>query len=1433
MAEQTQSNEQILGSGSVREVDPDTSFGDVALIESVQGLIPKYQGYNPHHLKNRLVNDSEFFKEMSTSYFNATSTDEERALFDEDPDARQKTYERFTRNFYKEIVKDAYVGQLESTTLINRSVNLQQTKKDLPLDRYKTLIEGNQDQFEGLIGFDNDEALSTFILNNEDVHKELAQHSYKQFEQELSKSHNTSALFDNVTKKAQAYAVYETFGSEGLTQYVNALQYPKDSDDLAKVFESREEAINFFENARAGDSTAKEVVKEFIVGNKVKDVPYADSINEASLNTAVSPALLASMFNTESAFKPDSISTAGAGGIAQFQATTGREMGLTVPDELYDLDKQRIEATSRGDHEEAARLKKELQKATRKYKGNKELDERFDPEKSIEASAKLLSKHLERFNGDPRKAVAAYNAGAGRVIDAEKKAEQEGGDWFSHLPSYLQETIEHVPKVMNGIEQYGTLDITHTPLTPRQELQTVVPEDTNYYTANFYQGDKDGNIVDADESQVYEAFIRKHVPENYQPFLQLDTLQESIENTKEGRSLIASVYKEAVEEGSFTMNDLLETFKAKGAHSVDEDGRDFWYLNVDDFDKKTLIAYNAARIDDDVDQMFGQATQAGLVKFTPQRLEKFKGMQRDFLNTLFSTKKVAVRNEDGTVTTEETADHGILSQLYNSAVTVGYGLGEGIGKYVFEPIVRNSADLYSSLFGEEAGEMGQWLSDGVSGYFSTNLSEGLNAETDGIMPSAIGEVMPFVQIIGAIYGMGLGVIKGGAAGLSAITKVKSANDLVRMSGAMGGASRLQGISAKLNRAVGNKSAWAGVGGKGMKPWMTAGGTFYAGEQVFELTQPERERLINVIPEMLGAEPTNDFRMAYLRASDTTRLGMNAGASLMTTTFIDGLIGLGRYGTQMARYARGKRDFRSFMFDETTGKFSRVKKPEFYMDIMEFGKNLTSGLDELPLGTIGKYKADGFEFETLADAAKTFVDNTDDVAGHVKKDIEDHVRSINRSLADEPLTDTAVKQIVDEQYDYFLTQTADQLEGLMKQGGEDLPLKFADRLENGVFPSAKEFKPEGERILPTQIEQYREKGYNVFEKDGVVYEASPQFWTVDLAQKIREKSLTPSTERIIRNEAKKAGINFDTPTATQAEQLADISRDVRYIVGKQVEVDGNVGYVVDIADDGFVIRTADGDVTVNDLQVNTLRPTSRFSPISSEIPEQQRRQQVTDVINTRLSNAVDNTSSRFKKLTEAERELTLPDRKKTTTIIDRGRQYSQDFYGQPQTVNDGIGRTVTYQGQRGVLQLDDAGFPVVRSGDQMYELPSLKNMNQPLDELGVRPVSVYDEGLAMIDDQIYSYRQGLDDFKFKNGQPVEVTLRNPNGVPRKFTDKDIVEEMYLARMSGETGQQFTEQLNRGWKNSQTTKLSESYMQRLRQYADTYYDVATSRTRIPFC
>lgn len=122
------------------------------------------------------------------------------------------------------------------------------------------------------------------------------------------------------------------------------------------------------------------------------------------------------------------------------------------------------------------------------------------PTKKGEAANRLLGETyfnqlLTKFKGDVPKAMAAYNAGPGRVQDAIRKASAEGGDWTQYVPKETQDYVS------NGMRSFGAGEGRSRKPT-RQELLDAIDSrttDPDVRRAAYSWLDRRFSAAEADE----------------------------------------------------------------------------------------------------------------------------------------------------------------------------------------------------------------------------------------------------------------------------------------------------------------------------------------------------------------------------------------------------------------------------------------------------------------------------------------------------------------------------------------------------------------------------------------------------------------------------------------------------------------------------------------------------------------------------------------------------------------------------------------------------------------------------------------------------------------------------------------------------------------------------------------------------------------------
>lgn len=127
------------------------------------------------------------------------------------------------------------------------------------------------------------------------------------------------------------------------------------------------------------------------------ELPFGELIHRKAAKYDVDPTLVIAVMETESRFKTRARSQVGATGLMQLMPRTGRWMGA-----------------------------KNL----------------YDPEQNVDAGVKYLKYLDERFDGDRKKVIAAYNAGEGNVIK------------YGGTPPF-RETRSYVKKVLSSYEKHS------------------------------------------------------------------------------------------------------------------------------------------------------------------------------------------------------------------------------------------------------------------------------------------------------------------------------------------------------------------------------------------------------------------------------------------------------------------------------------------------------------------------------------------------------------------------------------------------------------------------------------------------------------------------------------------------------------------------------------------------------------------------------------------------------------------------------------------------------------------------------------------------------------------------------------------------------------------------------------------------------------------
>jgi soluble lytic murein transglycosylase-like protein len=140
--------------------------------------------------------------------------------------------------------------------------------------------------------------------------------------------------------------------------------------------------------------------------NAGRQTEYEPLIAAAAAKYGVDPSLVKGVIQTESSFNPNAGSAAGAKGLMQLMDGTAQGLGVT---------------------------------------------DSFDPVQNIEGGTRFLSYLINKYQGNVKAALAAYNAGPGRV---DRLGIQTDEDVMNKMEQLPVETQRYIGKVLNARSSY-------------------------------------------------------------------------------------------------------------------------------------------------------------------------------------------------------------------------------------------------------------------------------------------------------------------------------------------------------------------------------------------------------------------------------------------------------------------------------------------------------------------------------------------------------------------------------------------------------------------------------------------------------------------------------------------------------------------------------------------------------------------------------------------------------------------------------------------------------------------------------------------------------------------------------------------------------------------------------------------------------------------
>jgi soluble lytic murein transglycosylase len=237
-------------------------------------------------------------------------------------------------------------------------------------------------------------------------------------------------LVDTFPEDSPHLAKARLLANAGLNEYI-AQEIKADPDSVswsslaeAQIYSSYGEtfrAVRAIKRALPGAASASIQSIPLVYWRILFPEPWWDTIQAESAKNNLDPYMVASLIRQESEFDPSVISYANAYGLMQLLPSVGRTMA-------------REEGMT---HFQTFQL--------------------LDPDTNIRLGTRYLRQMLDKFGGVQEYALAAYNAGDGRVADWEAAGPYHGIDEFVESIPFTQ-TREYVEAILRNEETYKAID---------------------------------------------------------------------------------------------------------------------------------------------------------------------------------------------------------------------------------------------------------------------------------------------------------------------------------------------------------------------------------------------------------------------------------------------------------------------------------------------------------------------------------------------------------------------------------------------------------------------------------------------------------------------------------------------------------------------------------------------------------------------------------------------------------------------------------------------------------------------------------------------------------------------------------------------------------------------------------------------------------------
>jgi hypothetical protein len=274
----TQIPSPVSVENKVEVVTPNAGISPVGRSAQLQSVLPGFRYQNPIAFRNNMVSDTAFRQSYMDQLFDQYQKEDPTMAqaYQQDPEKLAKARRNTEANILNQLYAELSTGEDLADAISRRGADLAARNfNPSRVPDYVNTIRMAPENYQALGLTDgrslvadyqsNPQLIGQLVRTDQNVRTQIYKDRFNAFVQTIGNSNNRAGIdTNNPDEVAKAFAIFENYGSEGLTQYVNYFQKYIPGVPLEEQDRNVRMAHSFFSTRDTSGRDPKEVVRDFI-----------------------------------------------------------------------------------------------------------------------------------------------------------------------------------------------------------------------------------------------------------------------------------------------------------------------------------------------------------------------------------------------------------------------------------------------------------------------------------------------------------------------------------------------------------------------------------------------------------------------------------------------------------------------------------------------------------------------------------------------------------------------------------------------------------------------------------------------------------------------------------------------------------------------------------------------------------------------------------------------------------------------------------------------------------------------------------------------------------------------------------------------------------------------------------------------------------------